>query len=293
MQFGPRLRLVSWHDRVAGHGYRTPVVVLERVLAPGDRIDILEFAAALQVSRTPLLTAIDRLQIEGLIGRRGRHNARFIVAESDAEQAHAALATLNMLFKVLARDDDRQIAHNAFNEFASEPTGEQTNRLRHDLVGICDRARNPVIPDVVRRRCPELRGRGQVIVRRIAGRAGIGAAAGVGAGVGPAGGFSTATGQLATAGRCSNPNGDGRRSERATVSSTALSPDPRLSEPRVPRWGTCTPVRGPSSPGNRGALMEGMKGSRECPGLDGGRHRGGRRFLGQYDVPRIATGAAP
>ena len=28
MQFGPRLGLVNWHDRVAGHGYRTPVVVL-------------------------------------------------------------------------------------------------------------------------------------------------------------------------------------------------------------------------------------------------------------------------
>ena len=166
---------------------RLRTLILERVLVPGERIDILEFATALQVSRTPLLSALDRLQTEGLVGRQGRHNPRFIVAESNAEQAHAALATLNALFKILARDTDRQIAHNALNELASEPTGERTNRLRHDLVGICDRARNAVLADVVRRSLDGLSAsrrpaRGHAIVRRVAGGAAVGAAAGVGAG---------------------------------------------------------------------------------------------------------------
>jgi len=76
---------------------RLRTLILGRVLVPGERIDVHEFAMTLRVSHTPLLTAIDRLLLEGLIGRRGRHNARFIGAESDAEQAHAALATLNTL----------------------------------------------------------------------------------------------------------------------------------------------------------------------------------------------------
>jgi len=129
---------------------RLRTLIMERVLRPGELLDVRELAESLQISRTPLLTAIDRLEIDGLVDRRGRHNARFIVAESTPDEAEAAQQALRDLMSNIVAPADRAAA-DALDALSAEPDGARTNQVRHQLAAICDRAENRALAETIRR----------------------------------------------------------------------------------------------------------------------------------------------
>ncbi len=128
MQFGPRLRLVNWHDRVAGDFYRTPVIILipiqvvEELDAQKDRgADNSKRAAARAVLRWlddsfPLGTDMVRLHGDGVPKDEGAwiqvwvdDNNRVPLPRPDADIIDRVLGLQSFLGRVLLLSQDRSM----------------------------------------------------------------------------------------------------------------------------------------------------------------------------------------
>jgi hypothetical protein len=128
MQFGPRLRLVNWHDRVAELGYLTPVVVLipiqvvEELDVQKDRgADNSKRAAARAVLRWlddsfPLGTPAVRLRGDGVPRDEGAwlqvwvdDNDRVPLPRPDADIIDRVLGLRSFVQRVLLLSQDRSM----------------------------------------------------------------------------------------------------------------------------------------------------------------------------------------
>ncbi|MEK6345720.1 MAG: hypothetical protein V4737_18065, partial [Curtobacterium sp.] len=111
-----------------------------------------ELSEAMQVSRTPLLTAIDRLVMDGLVERPGPGSGRFCVATSSEHDARHAIKTLGALFgEGLGRTPSWPEVTALINELSNQPTAARTNEIRYRLTALCGDFENPTLADAARR----------------------------------------------------------------------------------------------------------------------------------------------
>lgn len=116
-------------------------LLLDGTLAPGERLNLTELEENFQVSRTPLKTALKRLEFEGFIDIQARRGT--FVAQIDSAQMNEnykirtsfELYVALCLFKYLTSDDYQQIAN--------------IQRKMNDLVGLCSGDWHPIIDDYI------------------------------------------------------------------------------------------------------------------------------------------------
>ncbi|MEO1286396.1 MAG: GntR family transcriptional regulator [Chloroflexota bacterium] len=116
-------------------------LIVDRQYSAGQRLDLKDLEARLQVSRTPLKIALKRLELEGLVDIQARRGT--FIAQIDAEQLNDnykirssfELYVALCIFKYLSDDDYQRI--------------NQIQNTMNQLVDTCDNNWHDIIDDYI------------------------------------------------------------------------------------------------------------------------------------------------
>ncbi|MDB6425930.1 GntR family transcriptional regulator [Curtobacterium sp. 20TX0008] len=129
--------------------------ILGGLLQPRERIQLNDIAAAAGCSRTPALSAVDRLARDGLVVKRDYGaQGSFYVAEVTGSEADEAREALAVLLDVVADASDGEVLAAAIDALDTAPACRDTariNAIRAACLAVAEGSSNRACALVVKR----------------------------------------------------------------------------------------------------------------------------------------------
>ncbi len=136
--------------------------IVEGVCSPGELLDVEDIALVTGASRTPVLSALERLHQVGLADRK----YRYFVVKPTAHDAELAVVTLNVLVSELTDDESARRAVREAVARLDDASGKAEFGAAHErITALCRSSPNHVLAEIVEHRLDSLLYRARFIER--------------------------------------------------------------------------------------------------------------------------------